>query len=79
MSHQKVLDERFSAIGFKGSITESFDSRKDEIIELLNQHKISPPFTIQRIAEVLMNPTQFAATHKLMNSISKLLAITPLQ
>mmetsp|Transcript_37624 Transcript_37624/g.117629 ORF Transcript_37624/g.117629 Transcript_37624/m.117629 type:complete len:113 (+) Transcript_37624:196-534(+) len=36
-----------------------------------------PPFTIQRLAEVLLNPhPQYTATHKLVNGLEKLLSVT---
>lgn len=78
-STTQVLEDRNSAIGFKRNITQSFDSRKEIILELLSRHNLAPPFTIQRLAEVLLNPTQFSETHKLMNSLEKLLSVTPLE
>lgn len=62
--------------GFIGPVTESFDSRKQVILLLLFKFDDSPPFTLQRLAEVLLEPTMYyRATHKLMNSLEKLLSV----
>ena len=45
---------------------------------LLQKFEDDAPFTVQRLAEVLSNPSQYQyqSTHKLMNCLEKLLSVT---
>lgn len=57
-------------------MTQTFDGKKEEILALLDEHSTYPPFTIQRISEVVYNPeSQFKTTHGLINSLIKLLSV----
>ena len=70
------MDQYFASRGFTGPITQSFPMRKSEILHLLNQYD-RPPFTIQRVAEVLQRCwSQYRATHTIMNSLVKLLSVS---
>lgn len=72
----QVLDQAHSTNGFVGPITESFESRKQTILLLLFKFDEGPPFTLQRLAEVLLDPARYyRSTYKLMNSIEKLLSV----
>ena len=54
----------------------SFAERRNMLTEALRSFD-GPPFTVQRLAEVLLNPEpQYAATHKLMNGLEKLLSVS---
>lgn len=70
----QVLEASFSRRSFVGPITESFESRRDEVLGLLLEYEY-PPFTFQRICEVLLSPEQFAATHKLINGLERLVTV----
>jgi PPP4R2 len=53
--------------------------RYKEIMSLLDKFDDDAPFTIQRLAEVLTLPVtnkQFASTHKLINSMERLLSVS---
>ncbi|RYG95930.1 hypothetical protein EON65_55190 [archaeon] len=57
-------------------MTDSFESKLEEIMELYATHSTDPPFTIQRIAEILVQGDQeYKRTHCLMNAIVKLLSV----
>jgi len=72
-----VLDQYFKSYGFLGPITQTFESRRQDILTLLDEFEYEPPFTIQRLAEVLQRTkTQYRATHPLMNAINRLLSVT---
>lgn len=72
----QVLGKYYTTKGFIGPITETFDNRRAMVIELLNNFE-SPPFTIQRLIEVLNNNfTQYNSTHKVINAIEKLLQVS---
>ncbi len=72
----QVLDKYFEKLGFVGPITDTFDSRREDIIKLLEGYD-SPPFTAQRLAEILLDPfSQYRSTHKLMNALEKLLLVS---
>lgn len=71
----QVLDDYFSSKGFVGPVSQSFESRKAELIDLLLRFD-RPPFTIQRLAELLTSSrSQISATHKYMNSVEKQLFV----
>ena len=58
---------------------ESSDTEKGPniVFQGMNSVKSLPPFTIQRLAEVLMEPERYySQTHKLCNCIEKLLLVT---
>jgi len=49
----------------------------DKFIETTTADNYNPPFTIQRLAEILLTPNNYySQTHKLCNGIEKLLLIT---
>jgi len=55
----------------------AFLARKSHLINLLREFQRDPPFTLQRVAEVLLNPEQYyTLTHKLCNGLEKLLGVT---
>jgi serine/threonine-protein phosphatase 4 regulatory subunit 2 len=71
------MDGFFRERGFTGPITETFSSRKDEILRLLDDYDSQPPFTVQRLCEVILDADkQFKSTYALLNSITKLLSVT---
>ena len=72
-----MLDRKFDQVGFIGSITETYETRKEHILNILNtSFPTSPPFTFQRLVEVLLTPDVYTQCHKLMNSLEKLLSVT---
>mmetsp|Transcript_23940 Transcript_23940/g.35144 ORF Transcript_23940/g.35144 Transcript_23940/m.35144 type:complete len:141 (-) Transcript_23940:71-493(-) len=75
LMHQE-LHNFFQKYGFVGPLSQTFESRKSELMLLLERYD-EPPFTLQRILELLLNPaSQYSSTHKLMNSLDKLLSVT---
>lgn len=67
----QVFAHYFSKKGFIGPVDQTFESRRDELLQLLSQME-GPPFTIQRLTELLLNPmSQYSATHKVMNAVEK--------
>jgi len=55
----------------------AFLSRKSHLLNLLRGFRKDPPFTLQRLAEVLLNPeSYYTQTHKLCNGLVKLLGVT---
>ncbi len=72
-----VLNGFESLYGFDVSKDEkAYEERRDEVLAALNGFD-RPPFTIQRIAEVIMEPqAQYSSTHKLLNSLEKLLSVS---
>ena len=72
----KILDSYYLKHGFIGPITQTFDSRKELIFKLLESYESDAPFTIQRIAEILIDTSrQYKVTHALMNALEKLLSV----
>ncbi|CAM9609885.1 unnamed protein product, partial [Phaeothamnion confervicola] len=54
----------------------TFEQRRDEALQALRLFSAAP-FTLQRLAELLLAPRrQYSATHKLLNGIDKLLAVS---
>jgi len=54
----------------------SFEHRRILMVEALRSFS-DAPFTVQRLAEVLIDPKrQYRATHKLINGLEKLLAVS---
>jgi hypothetical protein len=52
-------------------------SGKDKTSSSISLYRTNPPFTIQRIAEVLLTPERYyTQTHKLCNCLEKLLLVT---
>ena len=73
----QVLDNYFISFGFIGPVTQSFESRKREILFLLDHFEDCPPFTLQRLVEVLQSgKTQYRSTHSIMNALVKLLSVS---
>jgi hypothetical protein len=71
-----VLRDSFEQKGFLGPITQTFQQRKTHIL-LLVCHRKEAPFTIQRLLEILLQPTKYySSTHKLCNALEKLLLIS---
>jgi hypothetical protein len=71
-----VLNEYFKEMGFLGPPNHSFCDRENELLSMLYCYSY-PPFTIQRLVEILLNPKgQYKNTHKLINAIEKLLSVT---
>lgn len=71
------MDQYYKTFSFLGPIHQSFQSRKDDILGLLDEYEGEPPFTIQRLAELLQRTrAQYRVTHALMNAINKLLSVT---
>ncbi len=72
-----VLNRFESAYGFEVSTDKkTYEERRDEVLAALNGFN-RPPFTIQRITEVIMEPqAQYSSTHKLLNGLEKLLSVT---
>lgn len=59
-----------------GPLTESFYSRLDEVLALFDQHDQQPPFTVQRLAEVLVRAEEeYRTTHALLNGLSRILSV----
>jgi hypothetical protein len=71
----QVLAKFFSTKGFVGPITDSFDSRLEEILSLLDRYP-NAPFTVQRLAEVLIRGTEeYRSTHGIMNGLVRILSV----
>ena len=72
-----MLDQYYRTYGFTGPLTESFDTRKNEILHLIHAFEREAPFTIQRISEVLTShKSQYRSTYALMNALVRLLSVT---
>ena len=71
-----MLQYKHNSVGFQGPIDQSFENRCNELCTLLHSFDIEPPFTLQRLAELLLSPDQYTATHKLCNAIEKLLSVS---
>ena len=62
--------------GFVGPLPQTFIGRYFALLSLLESYS-QPPWTLQRLVELLDNPRQiYSSTHKFMNSIEKLLSVT---
>lgn len=74
----ECLDNSNDRMGFVAPVDQSFEKRRDEVCDLLNCYEYYAPFTIQRLAEVLLAPAerQYCATHKLCNAVEKLLSVS---
>ena len=70
-----LLQAYFSQRGFAGLKEHKYEKRAEELLLLLDRFD-DAPFTIQRLAEVLMDASQYQSTHKLMNCFEKLLSVT---
>lgn len=72
----QVLGTFFGQKGFVGPVYDSFESRQAEILTLFDRFEDEPPFTIQRLAEILVQAHQeYKTTHALLNGIEKLLSV----
>lgn len=66
----------YHTTGFVGPLPQSFIGRYFSLLALLESYS-QPPWTLQRLVELLDNPRQiYSSTHKFMNSIEKLLSVT---
>ena len=70
-----LLKTYYSQRGFAGLKEHKYEKRAEELLLLLDRFD-DAPFTIQRLAEVLMDASQYQSTHKLMNCFEKLLSVT---
>ena len=75
-NYQQILKVYFAEKGFLGPAEHNFEVRCEELMSLLNKFDEDAPFTVQRLAEVLTNPSQYQSTHKLINCFEKLLSVT---
>lgn len=74
----QTMDCFFKERGFSGPVTETYAMRREEILRLFSDFEYKPPFTIQRLCEVLIeNDRLFKSTYALLNSFTRLLSITP--
>lgn len=72
----QVLRHFFQKHGFTGHITETFESRRAEVLRLLDTYEQVPPFTLQRLCEILQgSKKQFGRTHVLINALAKVLSV----
>ena len=70
---RSTLRESFSVRGYLGAVSTDFGSREGEIEALLSLHD-EPPFTAQRLCEILVvQNTRPLATHKLLNCLEVVL------
>ncbi len=66
----------FKERGFDGPVHQDFNSRLEHISQLLDSYQI-PPFTVQRLAELLADDSgQYTVTHKYMNGLEKVLSVS---
>lgn len=77
-----LLDEYFQRFGFQGPLTESYDEKKNRLLILLfsSSYNTSPPFSIQRLVELLVDHTinlkiYYKSTNTLMNAFIKILSV----
>lgn len=77
-----LLDTFYQKYGFNGPITESFSEKKMLIFTKLfsNYYKNSPPFSLQRLVEVLidhsfLNKYCYHSTNNLLNAFIKILSV----
>ena len=62
--------------GYVGPPTETFERRLKELVQLLVRFD-EAPFTIQRLAELLLEHNgQYVSTYKLMNGFEKILSVS---
>lgn len=66
-----VIDTFNSQFGNAGGVEE----RKEALVSSLRGFEAAP-FTLQRLCEVLVEPTQYQATHKLLNGLEKILSVS---
>ena len=70
---------KFTIAGNKANPEAIFQERRQRLITLChgNGHREGAPFTLQRMAEVLLSPARYyKQTHKLCNCLEKLLMVT---
>lgn len=76
LCHSQVVESFFAKKGFVGPLYESYDSRLDNILTLLDRYDKEPPFTVQRLAELLIHADEeYRTTHALMYGLSKILSV----
>jgi hypothetical protein len=67
----------FKERGFVGPLPLTFHDRMRDLLKLLNRFDKAPPFTIQRLVELILDgQNQYCTTHKYMNGLEKLLSVT---
>ena len=67
----------FKERGFVGPLPLTFHDRMTDLLKLLNRFDRAPPFTIQRLVELILDGRgQYYSTHKFMNGLEKLLSVT---
>ena len=70
---------KFTIAGKKANPEAIFQERRQRLVSLCNgkEHREGAPFTLQRMAEVLLSPARYyKKTHKLCNCLEKLLMVT---
>jgi hypothetical protein len=75
----ECMDESNGRMGFTGRAPQQqYVKRREEVCALLDNYEHDAPFTVQRLAEVLLAPRekQYCATHKLCNAVEKLLSVS---
>lgn len=75
MKINSILQGFFEREGFLGPITQTFEKRRVEVLNLVI-NRDEPPFTVQRLIELIVHPYVYKKTHKLINAMEKLLLIT---
>ena len=81
-SKETYMDRRTRLIAMLGDDAQSeaqssSAGKKRNVSSPLSSPVVEPPFTIQRICEILLSPTNYySQTHKLCNALEKLLLIT---
>lgn len=66
----------FKERGFVGPVTQDFHSRLAELLSLLDGFRAAPPFTLQRLIELVVDSSQYSSTHKYMNGLERILSVT---
>jgi hypothetical protein len=70
---------KFTIAGKKANPEDIFQERRERLMSMCHGkgHRKGAPFTLQRMAEVLLAPTRYyKQTHKLCNCLEKLLMVT---
>ena len=63
--------------GFVGPLTQTYQSRLSELMQLFDSFQDAPPFTLRRLIELVTeSSTQYTATHKYMNGLERILSVT---
>jgi hypothetical protein len=71
------MTDMFNERGYVGPLPQTFSGRMEELIGLLHRFQEAPPFTLQRLAElILYSSKQYSSTHKYMNGLEKVLSVS---